>query len=53
MMLSYNYVLCLLSLDSSYVLLQVHNRSLTEEVYVAVGVAGIHVHEKNIAPVLA
>ena len=43
----------LLSLNSGHVLLEVHARSLTEEVYVTVGVAGIHVHEKIIAPVLA
>ena len=48
-----NMFLHLLSLNSSDVLLEVHARSLTEEVYVAVGVAGIHVHEKTIAPVLA
>ena len=43
----------LLSLNSGHVILEVHARSPTEEVYVTVSVAGIHVHENSIAPVLA
>ena len=55
-MLSYNFKYVtthLLSLNSGHVILEVHARSLTEEVYVTVSVAGIHAHENSIAPVLA